>query len=68
MGNPPPQNTMYQKKRKTIARKLCPSLQDDRAQRVKLLLNESLGEDVNSMFRGRTKLQVDDPLMDRSLM
>jgi hypothetical protein len=62
-GNPPPQSTMYQKKRKTVARKLCPSLQAI-AQRVKLLLRESLGEDVNTLFKGRTKLQVDDPLVD----
>jgi hypothetical protein len=31
---------------------------------VKLLLSESVGEDVSSLFRGRTKMQVDDPLMD----
>jgi len=31
MGNTPHQSRMYQKKRKTFARKLCPSLQDDRA-------------------------------------
>jgi hypothetical protein len=29
MGNPPPQGTMYVKIRTTVARKLCPSLQDD---------------------------------------
>jgi hypothetical protein len=26
---PPPQGTMYVKRRTTVARKLCPSLQDD---------------------------------------
>jgi hypothetical protein len=29
MGKPPPQGTMYVKRRTTVARKLCPSLQDD---------------------------------------
>jgi hypothetical protein len=28
------------------------------------MLRESLGEDVNSLFRGRKELQVDDPLVD----
>jgi hypothetical protein len=29
MGNSPPQATMYVKRRTTISRQLCPSLQDD---------------------------------------
>ena len=29
---PPPQGTMYVKRRTTVARKLCPSLQDDFAE------------------------------------
>jgi hypothetical protein len=32
MGNPPPQGTMYVKRRTTVSRKLCPSLQDDLAE------------------------------------
>ena len=29
MGKTPPQGTMYVKRRTTVARKLCPLLQDD---------------------------------------
>jgi hypothetical protein len=29
MGNSPPQGTLYVKKRTTVARELCPSLQED---------------------------------------
>jgi hypothetical protein len=32
---------------------------------VEFLLSESLGEDVDSLFRGRTVLQVDDPIMNQ---
>jgi len=31
---------------------------------VEFFLNECLGEDVYSMFRGRTILQIDDSLMN----
>jgi hypothetical protein len=32
MGKSPPQGTMYVKRRTTVARQLCPSLQDDFAE------------------------------------
>jgi hypothetical protein len=66
MGNPPPpppSRYNASKEEKKIAKQLCPSLQDDR-ERVKLMLSESIGEYVSSLFRGRTKMQVDDPLVD----
>jgi hypothetical protein len=62
---PPPQSTMHQKKeegRKAVAKKLCPSLQDDH-KKVELLLSKCLGEDVCSLFSGWTVLQIDDPIM-----
>jgi hypothetical protein len=34
-------------------------------QKVEFLLSEILGEDVNSLFRGRTIIQVDDPIMNQ---
>jgi len=32
---------------------------------VEFMLNESLGEDVESLFRGRVVLQADDPTMNQ---
>jgi hypothetical protein len=32
-------------------------------QSLKFQLSEGLGEDVDSLFRGRTELQINDPVM-----
>ena len=32
---------------------------------MEFMLNESLGEDVESLFRGRVVLQADDPTMNQ---
>jgi hypothetical protein len=61
---PPPQSTLYQKKRKTSARQLCPSLQVI-AQPMEFFLSESLGEDVGSLLNEREVLQIDDPIINQ---
>jgi hypothetical protein len=50
------------KERKTVAKKLCPSLQDDRTE-VELMLSKCLGEDVCSLFSGWKVLQINDLVM-----
>jgi hypothetical protein len=62
-GKPPPQGTMHQKRKRYLLSN-CVLHSKVIAQRVKLLLSESLGEDVNNLFRGWTKLKVYDPLVD----
>jgi hypothetical protein len=63
MGKTPPQGTMHQKKKRQLLKK-CVLHSKTIAQRVKLMLSESLGEDISSLFGGSTKLQVNDPLVD----
>jgi hypothetical protein len=58
----PPQKTMHQKKKRQLLgncelhRKMIP-------QSLKLLLSEGLGEYFGSLVKGRTKLQINDPVM-----
>jgi hypothetical protein len=61
---PPPQGTMYVKRRTIVARKLCPSLQDDFAENgtfsVKVLVKMSVifyaeGHNCSSMIPSCTK-------------
>jgi hypothetical protein len=57
-----PQKTMHQNKKMQLLGncvlhfKMIP-------QSMKLLSNEGLGEDIDSLFRGRTKLQINGPVM-----
>jgi hypothetical protein len=50
-----PQKTMYQKKKRKLLGK-CVLHSKMIPQNMKLQSSEGLGEDVSSMFRGRTKL------------
>jgi hypothetical protein len=49
MGKTPPQGTMNEKIRTTVARQLCPSRQDNFVENG-ILLSEGLGEDVFHIF------------------
>ena len=58
----PPQKTMHQKKKRQLLSNCvlhCKTI----PQSLKLLLNEGLGEYVNSLFKGRTKLKINDLVM-----
>jgi hypothetical protein len=58
----PPQKTMHQKKKRQMLGncvlhcKMIP-------RGLKLRLSEGLGEYVDILFRGRKKLQINDPIM-----
>ena len=61
-NKPPPQRTMYQKKKRQLLGNgvlHCKTI----PQSLKLLLSECLGEYVDSLFIGRTKLQINDHVM-----
>jgi hypothetical protein len=58
----PPQKTMYQKKKMQLLGNgvlHCKTI----PQSMKLILSECLGEYVCILFKGRTKLQINDPIM-----
>jgi hypothetical protein len=64
MGKTPPQSTMLKKKERQLLGN-CVLHSKMVMQKVEFLLSESLGEDVDSLFRGRTVLQVNDPVMNQ---
>ena len=58
----PPQKTMHQKKKSQLLGNYvlhCKMI----LQSLKLLPSEGLGEYVDILFRGRKKLQINDPIM-----
>jgi hypothetical protein len=58
----PPQNTMHQKKKRQLLGN-CVLHYKTIPQSLKILLSERIGEYVGSLFKGRTKLQINDPIM-----
>ena len=58
----PPQKTMHQKKKRQLLGN-CVLHSKTIPQSLKLQLSEGLGEDIDSLFRGRTKLQINDHVM-----
>jgi hypothetical protein len=58
----PPQNTMHQKKKRKLLGN-CVLHSNMIPQCMKVQYNEGLGEDVDSLFRGRKELQINDPAM-----
>jgi hypothetical protein len=62
-GNkPPPQKTMHQKKKMKLLGN-CVLHSKTIPQSLKLQPSEGLSEYVDSLFRGRTKMQINDPDM-----
>ena len=62
--NPPSKyNAKVEKKQLLGSRFLHPKTI---SQESKLLLSESLGEDINSLLRTRIVLKIDDPIMNES--